>query len=168
MIGGLSYSALSDFKNCGYRFYVERVLGIAEPESAAGEGPAAAPEARRRFGPGSRCTLCSSGAPATAGAIRAKTEPRRRCASRVWRTPRGEARCSRSRGLSRLPASRGVEGAAASAEVPFVLSVGGTLVRGSIDLLVERPDGSVLVVDYKTDRLEGRDPKRPSGATGPA
>ncbi len=45
------------------------------------------------------------------------------------------------------------------AEVPFVLSVAGTLVRGSIDLLVERPDGSVLVVDYKTDRLGDRDPE---------
>jgi RecB family exonuclease len=45
-----------------------------------------------------------------------------------------------------------------SAEVPFVLSVAGTLIRGSIDLLVERPDGSVLVVDYKTDRLHDRDP----------
>ena len=40
-----------------------------------------------------------------------------------------------------------------------MLSVGATLIRGSIDLLVERPDGSVLVVDYKTDRLNGRDPK---------
>jgi RecB family exonuclease len=44
------------------------------------------------------------------------------------------------------------------AEVPFVLSVAGTLIRGSIDLLVERPDGSVLVVDYKTDRLSDPDP----------
>jgi hypothetical protein len=46
------------------------------------------------------------------------------------------------------------------AEVPFVLSVAGTLVRGSIDLLVERDDGSVLVVDYKTDRLRDRDPEQ--------
>jgi hypothetical protein len=46
----------------------------------------------------------------------------------------------------------------ASAEVPFVLSVGGAPIRGSIDLLVERADGTVLVVDYKTDRLQGRDP----------
>jgi ATP-dependent helicase/nuclease subunit A len=52
-----------------------------------------------------------------------------------------------------------IGGATASPELPFVLSVGGTLIRGSIDLLVERADGSVLVVDYKTDRLEGRDPK---------
>ena len=41
-----------------------------------------------------------------------------------------------------------------------MLSVGGTLVRGSIDLLARRADGSVLVVDYKTDRLDGRDPSR--------
>jgi RecB family exonuclease len=38
--------------------------------------------------------------------------------------------------------------------------VGGTLIRGSIDLLALRPDGSVLVIDYKTDRLEGRDPNQ--------
>jgi ATP-dependent exoDNAse (exonuclease V) beta subunit len=49
--------------------------------------------------------------------------------------------------------------APAGPEVPFVLSISGTLVRGSIDLIVERDDGSVLVVDYKTDRLEGRDPE---------
>jgi RecB family exonuclease len=47
-----------------------------------------------------------------------------------------------------------------SPEVPFVLSVGGTLIRGSIDLLAQRTDGSVLVVDYKTDRLESRDPNQ--------
>ena len=53
LIGGLSYSALSAFENCGYRFYVERVLGIAEPEvvSVGGDEPAG-PEVRRRFGPG--------------------------------------------------------------------------------------------------------------------
>jgi len=39
-----------------------------------------------------------------------------------------------------------------------VISVGDTLIRGSIDLLVERGDGSVLVVDYKTDRLQSREP----------
>ena len=44
-----------------------------------------------------------------------------------------------------------------------MLSVGGTLVRGSIDLLAERPDGSVAVVDYKTDRLGDRDPVDAAG-----
>ena len=49
-------------------------------------------------------------------------------------------------------------GARISAEVPFVLSVGETMLRGELDLLAERPDGSVVVVDYKTDRLRGRVP----------
>jgi len=39
------------------------------------------------------------------------------------------------------------------AEVPLLLGVGGTVLRGSIDLLVEREEGPPLVIDYKTDRL---------------
>jgi ATP-dependent helicase/nuclease subunit A len=42
------------------------------------------------------------------------------------------------------------------AEVPLLLGVSGTVLRGSIDLLVER-EGAPLVVDYKTDRLDGAD-----------
>ena len=44
------------------------------------------------------------------------------------------------------------------AEVPLLLGVGGTVLRGSIDLLVEREGEPPLVVDYKTDRLDGADP----------
>jgi hypothetical protein len=46
----------------------------------------------------------------------------------------------------------------ARAEVPILLGAGGTVLRGSIDLLVERVDAPPLVVDYKTDRLRGEDP----------
>jgi ATP-dependent exoDNAse (exonuclease V) beta subunit len=44
------------------------------------------------------------------------------------------------------------------AEVPILLGAGGTVLRGSIDLLVERDGAPPLVVDYKTDRLRGEDP----------
>jgi hypothetical protein len=44
------------------------------------------------------------------------------------------------------------------AEVPILLGAGGTVLRGSIDLLVEREGAPPLVVDYKTDRLRGEDP----------
>ncbi|HET9153185.1 MAG TPA: PD-(D/E)XK nuclease family protein [Solirubrobacterales bacterium] len=43
------------------------------------------------------------------------------------------------------------------AEVPLLLGVGWTVLRGSIDLLVERDGAPPLVVDYKTDRLGGAD-----------
>ena len=43
-------------------------------------------------------------------------------------------------------------------EIPFALPAAGAVVRGQIDLLARRPDGGALVVDYKTNRLEGADP----------
>ncbi len=59
----------------------------------------------------------------------------------------------------------------ARAEVPFLLRIGAsddgsasngsgraTVLRGSIDLLVEREGEPPLVVDYKTDRLDGSSP----------
>ena len=44
------------------------------------------------------------------------------------------------------------------AEVPLLVEVAGTVLRGSIDLLVERPSCPPLVVDYKTDRLGDSSP----------
>ena len=163
LIGGLSYSALSGFENCGYRFYVERILGIGEPEEPAGGGESAdspAPELRRRFGPGL--------------AVHALLEW---SARNRWREPSAEraasvlaeqgmegtaeeveAALALTKGFLGSPLLEQIGDATASPEVPFVIEVGGTLVRGSIDLLAERPDGSLLVVDYKTDRLEAREP----------
>ncbi len=163
LIGGLSYSALSDFKNCGYRFYVKRVLGIAEPDEpgvSAEEDGGSSVEARRRFGPGvavhdllewsARNGWRDPGAERAADALREQG------------LEADDALVETALGLVRAwlesPLREEIGGSRVSAEVPFVLSVSGTLLRGSIDLLVERPDGSALVVDYKTDRLEGRDP----------
>ena len=162
LIGGLSYSALSAFENCGYRFYVERVLGIGEPEVVSMDGEESSPpEVRRRFGPGL--------------AVHSLLEW---SARNRWRQPDDEriAAALREQGLEAddgisqvlaltkaflaSPLCREISDARVSPEVPFVLSVGGTLIRGSIDLLARRSDGSVLVVDYKTDRLEGRDPNQ--------
>ncbi len=49
-------------------------------------------------------------------------------------------------------------GSRTRAEVPLLLGIGGTVLRGSIDLLVEREGAPPLVVDYKTDRLDGAEP----------
>jgi ATP-dependent helicase/nuclease subunit A len=163
--GGLSYSALSDYERCGYRFYVERILGIAGAEAAATTGPDEAPAdptARRRYGPGL----------AVHSLLEWSSEHR-------WLEP-GEERVAaalREQGLSAGSAEVGralelvrgwlgselreeIEAAEASPEVPFVLSLAQTPIRGSVDLLVTRPDGSMLIIDYKTDRLDGRDPEQ--------
>jgi ATP-dependent exoDNAse (exonuclease V) beta subunit len=41
------------------------------------------------------------------------------------------------------------------AEVPLLIEVADTVLRGSIDLLVEQAGQSPLIVDYKTDRVDG-------------
>jgi ATP-dependent exoDNAse (exonuclease V) beta subunit len=168
LIGSLSYSALSEFENCGYRFYVERVLGIGEPEMTAEDenGASPAPEVRRRFGPGvavhallewsARNRWRDPGAERAAAALREQgLEPT---------DERVEAALGLTTAFLGSPLRAEIGDAPVSAEVPFVISVGGTLIRGSIDLLVERSDGSLLVVDYKTDDLTGRR-RRGGGAT---
>ena len=42
--------------------------------------------------------------------------------------------------------------------MPILLGVGGAVLRGSIDLLVEEEGRPPLVLDYKTDHLNGSDP----------
>jgi RecB family exonuclease len=43
-------------------------------------------------------------------------------------------------------------------EQPFAFTVDGVVFRGVLDVLVRRPDDSMLVVDYKTTRLGERSP----------
>ena len=61
------------------------------------------------------------------------------------------------RASTRLAATLARDGALVRPEVPFLLELGGTVVRGKVDLLAETPEGP-LVVDYKTDALGGADP----------
>ncbi len=49
-------------------------------------------------------------------------------------------------------------GVSSRAEIPLLLRVADTTLRGSIDLLVERDGAPPLVIDYKTDRLGGSTP----------
>ncbi len=48
-------------------------------------------------------------------------------------------------------------------EVPLLIEVAGTVLRGSIDLLVEGASAPPLIVDYKTDRLDGATPAELAG-----
>ncbi|HEX9968044.1 MAG TPA: PD-(D/E)XK nuclease family protein, partial [Solirubrobacterales bacterium] len=59
---------------------------------------------------------------------------------------------------SELLASRVAPAARTRAEVPFLLELDSALLRGSIDLLVETDGRPPLVLDYKTDRLDGASP----------
>jgi ATP-dependent exoDNAse (exonuclease V) beta subunit len=180
--GHLSYSALASYAACGYRFYVERVLGLSSPaESVATDGDADAGEegleadelADPALGARSRSLAIGS-------AVHAVLEA---AARRGWQplgddeverilvreglagdAPAGERVIALVDGWlgSELRATLAGDGARVRPEVPFLLKLGGTIVRGKIDLLARTADGP-LVVDYKTDALVGADPAEVAG-----
>ena len=184
-LGHLSYSALDAFKRCGYRFYVERVLGVraglvttgATDEGDETEGePRAADELHEPEGDAVVGGAGPSPALALGNAVHAALEWSARAG---WERP-GDER------LSALLAREGVddsdvlaratrlvggwlgsalrrelEGARMRPEAPFVLPLGGTVLRGNIDLLATWNNGGndgdkgggATVVDFKTDRV---------------
>jgi ATP-dependent helicase/nuclease subunit A len=164
----LSYSAIAAFEECPHRFYMERVLGLGDrvrvlsrypelntnsPEEGSGRDRAAA------RGVAMHSLLEWS----AANGWREPPEELVRdhaVAGGLSGSGSTEALLVPLRGWlgSGLLAER-VRGAdAVRAEVPLLLSLGGTVLRGSIDLLVDCEGSPPLVVDYKTDRLGGAEP----------
>ncbi len=174
-VGHLSYSAVALYERCGYRFYVERVLGAGASLAAAGpaaeeDGAGEAERSEELHEPG----LVRSEALAVGNAVHAALE---------WSARRGWERPSEPL-LVGLLRRQGVEDRAAAAragalvdgwlgsellarfaahpvrpELAFLLELGGTVIRGQLDLLVAATDASAgppTVIDYKTDALDGR------------
>jgi ATP-dependent helicase/nuclease subunit A len=167
----LSYTALAAYDECAYRFYMERVLDLPSgrtsiriPDGSATAGGDGAPGVRDE-------------AAARGAAVHSLLEWSQ---ANGWREPDGDLirRHAAAAGLgpserteealaapvrawlgSALLRERVLAGeASARAEVPLLLGVGATTLRGSIDLLVEREGAPPLVIDYKTDRLGGAAP----------
>jgi ATP-dependent helicase/nuclease subunit A len=175
----LSYTAISAYKECPYRFYLERVLGLPAGERSSSRIPGATASNEREEGT------------ARGAAVHALLEWSQ---AHEWAEPSEELalRHAEAAGVgvgstspdnsgegpgrhSPLPlddlmepvrrwigsALRGqitAEATRVRAEVPLLLGVGDTVLRGSIDLLVEREGAPPLVLDYKTDRLGGAAP----------
>jgi ATP-dependent exoDNAse (exonuclease V) beta subunit len=164
----LSYSALQDYGRCGYRFYLERVLRLPR---VAPPPPLTAPEdeaAEAGIDPRVRGTLVHQllerldfARPVAPGAeevlaagaalgLALSAEEVADIAGLVGAFA-GSPLCAR------LAAARHVRREAAFA---FALEAdgGGPLLSGFVDALAREPDGSVLVVDYKSDRLGEDEP----------
>ena len=184
----LSYTAISAYEECAYRFYMERVLGLARIETRQqGDGEPSAREERTARGAAVHALLEWSQAHGWA-------EPSEELAlrhgvaagvgmgtpspdtSRQWLA----VECPERGYPSPLPAAELIEpvqkwidsplreritaeATRVRAEVPLLLGIGHTVLRGSIDLLVEREGEAPLVIDYKTDRLGGADPAERAG-----
>jgi hypothetical protein len=158
-VASLSYSSLADYSRCGYRFYLERVVRLGAGERLP--APQAAPglsaidrgvivhtllerlDFRRPVVPGSDAIAAAAAAAESA-------------------SPTGEEAADigalieafiGSELRERLASAGGVR-----REERFTFELGVVLVGGVFDVLAWEPGDGALVVDYKSDRLEGRDP----------
>jgi len=155
-LGTLSYSSLSELERCGYRYYLERVLGLREDRAAAAGGSSGhALEARAR------------------GTLVHRLLETFDFARPSPPSPADVGRVAHELGLLVAGAEReeiaelvGVAGQAAPAarvaaaegvlrEYPFAFSLGPgePLITGVIDVLTREADGGWLVLDYKSDRV---------------
>ena len=169
-VATLSYSALQEYHRCGYRFYAERVLGlptIEEPGRSGTRRPGARSAADRGVLLHALLERLDFRRPVVpdAEAIRAAAA---RCG--LWPAP-GPAEADDLAGLIRRFAESDLCARLGRAsdtrrEERFAFAVGAgpgaPLVVGTLDVLARESDppqpGRTLVVDYKSDRLQGASP----------
>ena len=163
----LSYSSLQDYARCPYRYYLGRVLGLPRVEAPPPDEPEEAAEEPAPLEGRIRGTLVhqlleeldfARPAPPDADAVLALAAGQglQLDADQVEDIRAQVAAFAASPLCARLAAARGVRREAGFA---FALEPdgGGPLVNGFIDVLAREADGTVLVVDYKTDRLDEDD-----------
>ena len=171
----LSYTAISAYEECPYRFYMERVLGLnastrtlsptgLQTPYAASTENAGTPSAREeRTAQGAAVHALLEWSQANGWAEPSEELARRHAAAAGLDPDRTDTAglLEPVRGWlgSDLRERIGTSATRVRAEVPILLGVGDTVLRGSIDLLVEREGEPPLVVDYKTDRLGDVDPE---------
>jgi RecB family exonuclease len=159
----ISYSSLGEHRRCGYRFYVQRVLRLPPVEDDRAERPS---EVAGGMGAAERGTLVHAlleridfKRPITPDAdaiIRAaegmpvSEEEVREIGALLKGFLSGEV----SARLGRATTTRSEQAFA------FLLRRGrSVLIRGVFDVIAYEPGGRALVVDYKTDRIEGAEPE---------
>jgi ATP-dependent exoDNAse (exonuclease V) beta subunit len=152
-VRSLSYTALTTYRRCGYRFYAEQVLGLPQPP-VAGDGP--------------RGTLTPAERGSAVHALLERLDfrlPRRPSAEAIAavavRPPTGREATEIAALVERFGSSeisrRLGRATRVRREQPFAFGLGETLITGALDVVASETAGA-LVVDYKTDRLDGRDP----------
>ena len=150
----LSYSALALFELCSYRFYAERIVGLreAKPARGNGEGGLAATE----IGDAAHVLLegldLTSPAPPEDMGTAVRALYPNATDDEVARIGAFVEDYCRSGIAQRIATLEG-----ATVERAFAFEHDGVLLHGRLDVFHEA-DGSALVVDYKTNVLEGATP----------
>jgi ATP-dependent exoDNAse (exonuclease V) beta subunit len=154
----LSYTALSELERCGYRYYLERVLGLREDRSiarfASREGMGLEARARGTLVHKLLETFDfkAPGRP-TADDV---AEAARGLGMRLAAGERDELAALLHAALDSATARRMAAAVSVRREQPFAFSPGAAepLITGAIDVLAHERDGGALVLDYKSDRVD--------------
>jgi ATP-dependent helicase/nuclease subunit A len=162
-VGRLSYSALGEYERCGYRFYVERVLGLPPTQEARVSGAADTGAGLSGTDRGVIAHALLEGIDFRRPVIPAAAAVVEAAARAGIDGPVADADAEEIVAL--ITAFAGSElcvrlGRATDArrEERFTFLLGGVLVTGAFDVLAREPGNRLLVVDYKSDRLDGADP----------
>ncbi len=152
----LSYTSLTELERCGYRYYLERVLRLGEDRAAARAAAGSTGlEARARgtlvHALMETLDFAAPRPPAPAEVALAGRE----LGLRVGEGERAEIAALIAAASQAPPAARVAAAETVRREHPFAFSLGERepLVTGVIDLLAGEADGSLLVLDYKSDRV---------------
>jgi hypothetical protein len=157
-IATLSYTALSELERCGYRYYLQRVLGLPET-SARADG------ARHGLAARDRGTLIHRLLELTdfAGGRGPSGAEVKRAAEELGMRPTAQEREEMAgliaAALSSPQTARLAQASDLRREHPFAFSPGPgePLITGVLDVLARTGEGSLLVVDYKSDRVGAED-----------
>jgi ATP-dependent exoDNAse (exonuclease V) beta subunit len=150
----LSYTALAQYESCGYRYYLQRVLALPDvdpPEGPSARGRDAAARGVLVHGLLEELDFADPRPPdpvriATAArelGIELSSEATAEIATLAGAIADSPL-CARLAAAGRL-----------EREQAFAFALDGELLRGLIDVSAVEHDGTLLIVDYKTDRIEG-------------
>jgi hypothetical protein len=154
----MSYTSLAELERCGYRYYTERVLRLPENRAAARSGEDDGTVEARVRGTVVHALLESVDfAHPRVPTVDEVERVARRLGVAVGVRAREEIAALTADALRSAPAGRLAVANHARTEHAFAFSLGPEqpLVTGVLDLIVREPDGTSLIVDYKSDRLQG-------------
>jgi RecB family exonuclease len=151
-VRGLSYSALSLYRKCGYRFYLQRLLRLPQDEETGGRPPQR--EADGRLEARLRGSLAHDALEhATGDPADLVSQAAQRFGVELTEAEHEDITTMVQRFRASTLAQRVAQAGRVRREHVFSFPLGRTMLTGVVDVLAYEEDGTALLVDYKTDRL---------------